>query len=190
MAYPYTPAFIAFCGGAPLEEISAEFKIPLDSLRAKIRQEGWRTLANRMSGRLQVEINPNESTLAKIEANRAQNYEAAVKLRDHLRTVIDHLCAGTLRVKKLFHNKGQVIEYAAEPTPGDWVNIATYARTIFDMTYRALGDWASDKGSKTDTATGAPTPAPAFTVILPSAIAGPRMGGGKPDPGTLLLELN
>lgn len=174
MAYPYTPAFVAFCGGAPVEELAAEFKIPIESLKAKIRQEGWRLLANRMSGRITVDWTPNDAALVKCEENRAQNYRMAAELREHLKEMIAHLRAGTLRIKKQFHHRGQVIEAEVEPGPGDWLNIATYARTIADMTYRALGDHGANGGYKADASPEKAPPAPPVTIVMPSAVALPR----------------
>jgi hypothetical protein len=175
MAYPYTPAFVAFCRGAPVEEISAVFNIPLKSLQAKMRQEGWQTLANRMAGSITVDRTPNDEALAKCEENRAKNYEIASKLRDELGKTIENLAAGTLKIKKLWHNKGDVVEYWAEPTMADLLNIATFARTVHDMTYRALGDTVANGGHETDTSPGASPPTPPITIVLPEAIARPRL---------------
>lgn len=36
MAYPYTAAFIGFTRGVPVEDLAAEFKIPISALREKI----------------------------------------------------------------------------------------------------------------------------------------------------------
>jgi hypothetical protein len=174
MAYSYTPAFVAFCGGAPPGEIAEEFKIPLKSLQAKIRQEGWRGLANRMWGRIPADAGPNDGALDRIEANRAKNYEIAAKLREHVIEMVIALRAGTLRIKKQFQHKGQIVEYEAEPGPADWLNIATYARTVFDLTYRALGDFGANGGYKADASPGTPPPAQPIAVFLPAAIARPR----------------
>ena len=174
MAYCYTPAFVAFCGGASLEELADEFRIPIESLKAKVRAEGWRGLANRIAPRFGPETSPSEGILDKIEANRAKNYEAAAKLREHAVTVIHALCAGTLRIKKQFQHKGQVIEYEAVPGPSDWLNIATYLRTIADMTYRALGDHEANGRYRADAGPGSPPPAPPIAIVLPDAIAKPR----------------
>ena len=158
MAYPYTPAFVAFCGGAPIEEIAEKFNIPIKSLQSKIRQEGWRALANRLCGRISTDWTPYEDVLAKIEANRAKNYETAAKLREHLTDMVGHLHAGTLRIKKLFQHQGRVVEHEVSPGPADWLNIATYARTIADMSYRALGDHVANGGYKADASAATPPP--------------------------------
>jgi hypothetical protein len=174
MAYSYTPAFVAYCQGAPVEEIAAELKIPVTSLQAKIRQEGWRGLANRMSGRIPADAGPNDDALNRIEANRAKNYEIAAKLREHVIEIVIALRAGTLRMKKQFQHKGQIVEYEAKPGPAEWLNIATFARTVFDLTYRALGDFGANGGYKADASPGTPPPAQPISIILPAAIARPR----------------
>lgn len=175
MAYPYTPAFVAFSGGAPLEEIAEEFKIPIESLKAKVRQEGWRGLANRITGRMVADVTPYDEAFKKIEANRAKNYEAAAKLREHLMEIIQHLSDGTLRIKKWFQRKGQMVEYQVEPSPADLLSIATYARTITDMTYRALGDFqAQGKAVQDAPAASLTPPPPPITIVLPGPVSRPR----------------
>ena len=174
MAYAYTPAFVAFCYGSPIEEISKEFNIPIKSLMAKIRQESWRSLAERLARRIMPETAPHDSILDKIEANRAKNYEIAAELREHLVTIVNALRIGALRIKKRFQRKGQVIEHEVEPGPADWLAIATYLRTVTDMTYRALGDHEGNGGYKADASPGTPPPASPITIILPAAVAEPR----------------
>src|SRR5262249_43722304 len=139
MAYLYTPAFVAYCKGASAEEIAREFEIPIESLKAKMRQEGWRTLANRLAPQEATNPRASERILDKIEANRAANYETAARLRNDLEKIVEALLNGTLRIKRQWQFRGKVIEYDAEPTIADRLNIANYARTIADLTYRALG---------------------------------------------------
>jgi len=174
MPYRYTPAFVAFCAGTPAEEISAEFNIPLKSLQSRIWSEGWKGLATRMAGRITPELTPQDEALTRCEANRARNYEVADKLRDHLIEIVEALRAGTLKVKKQWQYQGRVIEFDAEPTPSDLVNIATYAMTIANLTYRALGDHVATGGYKPDVSAGTPPPAPPVAIVLPSAVARPR----------------
>jgi hypothetical protein len=169
MAYTYTPAFIAFCNGAPPEEISSEFGIPLKSLLAKIREEGWRGLANKLADRAAVSVTPSEKILAKIEQNRAENYGVADALRTELSRIITKLSAGTLKFKKVM--KGEIVE--VPPSPADLVNIATFARTIADLSYRALADSGTrDEPAGADAATT--NPPGGVTVILPAVAVHPR----------------
>jgi hypothetical protein len=181
MAYSYTPAFVAYYLGAPLEEIATQLNIPLKSLQAKARQEGWRSLMMRMSERTAPDYAPSTEALDKIEANRRKNLEVACNLRDDLKTVVAALVAGTLRIKRLIN--GTIVE--CEPTPNDRLTIATYARTVFDMIYRAVGDHAANGGRKADASPESPPPAPPTTIILPAAIALPRELRGEP-PARLL----
>jgi hypothetical protein len=171
MAYRYTPAFVAYCKGAPAEEIAAAFKIPLKSLKAKMREEGWRGLAEKLMEQIPVPSRRDEQALAKCEANRVKNLQMADALREDLIRTLNHLRDGTLRIGKQWHNRGAVVEYAAEPTIADRVALANYATMIANLTYRALGDVSpSDPAAPA----GAPPPPPPITVILPALVAQPR----------------
>ena len=181
MAYSYTPAFVAYCGGASLEEIAGELKIPLKSLRAKARQEGWLSLLERMAGRIAPEYSPNTDALDKIEANRWENFKVASKLFDDLKTIVAALAAGTLRFKRVIN--GTIVE--CEPTPNDRLTIASYARTVTEMTYRALGDHAANGGRIADASPGNTPAASPITIILPEAIALPREQRGEPTASLL-----
>ena len=126
MAYPYTPAFVAFCQGAPAEEISAVFNIPLKSLQAKMRQESWQTLANRMAGSITMDRTPNDEALAKCEENRAKNYEIASKLRDELGKTIENLARRFENQKSCGCNKGGSCRVSdGAGAMADLLNIAT-----------------------------------------------------------------
>lgn len=171
MAYKYGPALVAFSKGTPTEEIAEVFKIPIDSLKAKIREEGWNSLVNELNVPNFSCPKQTEEALKKCEENRHKNYEIASKLRDDAKQIIEGLLAGTLRIKKQFHNRGQIVEFEAEPTLADRVNLATYVRTITDLTYRALGDMAVNGGPGELLTLPAPPP---VTIILPTAVAAPR----------------
>jgi len=174
MAYSYTPAFVAYCNGQSPDTIAAALNIPIDSLKSKMRQEGWKGLADKLLGQNgPVPVN-TEDAFARLEANRAKNYEDACRLRDKLSRMLDELEAGTLRIKKYFLQKGEVVEYDAEPSMSDLVQIATFARMVQDMTYRGLGDQGVNAGHKADAAAGAQPPVAPITIILPKAIALPR----------------
>jgi len=95
-------------------------------------------------------------------------------MREHLFEMIAALNAGTLRIKKQFQHQGKIVEYEAEPSILDRLNLATYARTVTDMTYRALGDHVANGGYKADASPGTPPTAPSVTIVLPAAIAKPR----------------
>jgi len=174
MAYSYTPAFVAYCKGAPIEEISAEFNIPIGSLKSKMRQEGWKSLADSLLDQNGPVPGNAAEALVRIEANRAKNYETATTLRDALDRTLAQLELGSLRVKKYWQHKGQIVEYDAEPSIADVLNIAVFARTVADLTYRALGDTVANGGHKADASPGTTPPTPPITIVLPDVIARPR----------------
>jgi hypothetical protein len=173
MAYSYTPAFVAYCKGLAVEEIAREFNIPLDSLKSKIRQEGWKGLADRMCGLNGPVPADTVAALDRIEANREKNYETASKLRDQINALLDQYAAGTLRIRKYFIVKGAAAGYDAVPTPSDLLNLATCARTIADLTFRSLGDMAGQAGKKTANPETNPVSHP-IKINLPPIISLPR----------------
>jgi hypothetical protein len=77
-------------------------------------------------------------------------------------------------VTKVFHYKGKTIEVEAQPSMADRVNLATYARTIADITYRALGDFGEKSDLKANASAKPRETVPPITIILPKEIALPR----------------
>lgn len=118
---------------------------------------------------------PMKAKLELIRRNREVNYKVACELRDDLLEVVAKLRSGELTLEKQWHNKGAVTRAEVEPSIVDRVNLATYARTVADLSYRALGDMAMGEKAASDAGagTGAGAPPP-ITIILPGAIAGPR----------------
>src|ERR1035441_6862127 len=76
----------------------------------------------------------------------------------------------------------ECVSTAPSGSPADWVNIATYAQTVAQGTYRALGDFQAQDKPGQDAAGGqAQAPqGPAITIILPSVVALPRSQRGLP----------
>lgn len=190
--YQWEAAFVAFCAGAPIDEISAIFEIPLSTLQSKMTSAGWNGLRGKLPLVTMEQWNPSalaenraaaesalpariNAKLEAIEANRQENLKVFTALRDHLIENLRDLQAGKLVVERIFHNKGMITRAEAAPGPSDWVNISTYARTIADGTYRALGDFQGQEKMGQDAAAGTATaPQPSITIILPGAIAQPR----------------
>lgn len=186
----WMPVFVAYCNGTSFEDLALNFDIPEDKIRRKAVEDNW--LTNRTALPLvtnpgmtaevaleRVESGLTPSVAAKfkvIEENRQKNLAAFEELREHAIAKIKAFKDGTARVERAWNNKGVVVTHEAEPGPGDWVNIATYLRTIAEGTYAALGDRAA--GAKND-GSSAPAAAtmpsgPAITIILPAAVAQPR----------------
>ena len=201
ISYPWQAAFVAYCNGSPIDEIAQVFDIPLDKVHRHMAAEGWAGLRARLPlvtlqqtttdgqmvkegegtecmgrrGTPQALVPAVAAKLELIQQNRDANLAVFVQLREHLVENVRGLRDGTLKIERLFHFKGSVVEHASTPGPGDWVNIAAYARTIAEGTYRALGDFQSQEKAGQDAAAGASAPSgPAITIILPNVIASPR----------------
>jgi hypothetical protein len=106
--------------------------------------------------------------------NNTSYYLLPPVLREHLMHIVKALRAGTLRIKKVLHYRGQTIEYLAKPGPAEWLSIATYATTVANLTYRALGGFGALGGYTADVTAGTPAPAPPVTIVLPGVVARPR----------------
>lgn len=175
--HPFERAFALFCHGEPVEDIAMQLNIPLNVLEKRANGEKWVELRNKMPVQMVKSELPAEAEaqFRLIAENREKNLAVFVELRDHVIEQVKALKDGRLKVKKHWNNKGVVVEKETEPSTGDLVNIATYARTIAEGTYRALGDFGSDgKGPSNPSAAAGVPSAPAITIILPAAIAQPR----------------
>lgn len=103
-----------------------------------------------------------------IEKNRAKNFEMAELLRDRLMHDFLALRQGTLRVERAVSSRGQVVHVEVEPGPQDLVALANAAKSVAEITYRALGDVeSSDKSAK-----GGDSGGNSITVILPTVVHG------------------
>lgn len=179
--YKWAAAFAAYCQSTPLSEISQTLGIPMALLKERCKGEVWSRVRKSMVENTQAlarldEVQPDnsltEKKLAALQRNRERNLIAVNKLMEHAVEAIEKLRDGTLELEKVFNGKAGIVRATVKPSTGDWVNIATYLRTLQDLSYRALGDTtASEKGNQ-DVPVG--TPGPAITIILPAAIAAPR----------------
>lgn len=176
--YNWPAVFVAYCNGCPLEELAQVYGIELITLRAYEMNQGWAKLrASIPQAQETALMKPGDAArkLKLIEENRLQNLGIWVELRDHLLTVVRDLKDGKLKIERLFHNKGMIVRDETDPTTGDMVNIAAYAKTIAEGTYRALGDFqAQEKAGQDASAGAAASGVPAITIILPGVIAAPR----------------
>lgn len=182
--YNWTAAFVAFCNAVPLEEISAVFSIPVDTLENKIRTESWQKLRTKLppsealvpvnsESRLPAVPDDREAKLAALQENRNKNLAVFSALRDDLVELVTRLRDSTLQVERQWHNRGLVTRAMVDLSISDRVNLAVYAKTVAEGTYRALGDFAAAEKAGQDAVVGQAA-APAITIILPGVIAAPR----------------
>lgn len=179
MANPVNPfhskqraaAFVEFCKGQTLEEISFGLSIPIDLVKNWYHNENW--LGNSRQALVPVQ---RVGELAKrdtaaIEANRQVNLNIARKLQEELLETIDKLRKGELILEKVFANGRREKVLAG---PKDVECIANTARTVADISYRALGDVIEIKHTgdqRPDAGGGAGNQ---ITIVLPSLVATPR----------------
>ena len=108
-----------------------------------------------------------ESRMRRLEANRAKNFELADILREKLLRDFQALRDGTLKVERAVAYKGEVHHTEVEPGPQDMVALANAAKSVAEMTYRALGDVAAEDRQVTNGKNG---DAASITVILPTVV--------------------
>lgn len=189
----WAAAFTAFVGGSTLDEIAAVYDMPLDTLKRRSIDEKWSVMKGKIleqskalvttdAGPMtQLEANnqllPPEvrARLALIKHNREVQYQRAVKMGEELDDILQKIRAGTYKVgKHISVPKIGPVWVEAAPGPADLVNIATYARTLADLAYRALGDAAADGQERRTEVSATNGPQQAITIILPTAIGAPR----------------
>ena len=117
--HPWQAAFVAYCNGAPADEISQIFDIPLRTLRSRMQHENWAKLRDKLplgTGETALPAKIN-AKLEVIADNRRVNLEAFAELREHAIEMVTALKEGRLKVQKQFHNKGSVVTCEAAPGP-------------------------------------------------------------------------
>lgn len=164
--YNYASAFSLFCQGKTIQEISDSLGIPLKTLKNRSLAEGWTRLAANMAERGQGLIR-QEDKLEIIQANREANYAIAVKLREAVLNAATQLAAGTLMVPRLLRD-GSVVQVPSGPA--DMVAIVTSAKSLSEMSYRAVGDVLAAPES----GPAASQSAQQIVIMLPGAVATPR----------------
>lgn len=191
--------FLAFTRGAGPEELAEVFAVPVHLVRQRIKNEGWSALRDSADTLLpaaddsvrrrieDLQVQKAEARLQQIEDNRRANFEVACALRDDLFNLIRQIQDGTAKVEKLFCHKGEVIRAEQDVSYSDRVNLANYARTIADLSYRALGDSAAAFGAGTrqdgppgSAAQAAQAGASQINIIIPSVIASDRQSRAEP----------
>jgi hypothetical protein len=171
-------AFTAYVNNCPNEEIAQVYGMELATLQQVIARDGWQRLrASIPQAQAEALTKPNdgELKLKRLQENREKNLAIWAKLRDDLLEVVDKMRAGELMVERQWHSKGIITTQQVPLTMGDRVNLATYARTICDGTFRCLGDYQATEKPGQDAIGGqAAAGVPSITIILPGVVAFPR----------------
>lgn len=164
--YNWAAMFTSYASGSSLEDIADAFACPLPLLRRAATTQDWAAIASRLVTPPALPPKPETDTrLAILERNRAKNYEMADMLRDRLIHDFTQLRNGSLRVEKALVSKGQILHTDVEVGPSDLVALANAAKTVSDMTYRALGDVNAEERQ-----TKGAMEAASITVILPTVV--------------------
>lgn len=180
--YPWSAAFLAFCKGFTVPQISGVYGIPERTLEARAVDEHWAALASELT----VAKTPSQATrelkasLEDLEANRSKNLRVFERLRNVLSEKITQLERGELKIVKPFFSArtGEVTTAEIDPAPADLVQIAQAAKLVAEGTYRALGDAVAAEGvagGKVSSGDGTRQ----ITIYLPTLVAG---GTGKRAP--------
>jgi hypothetical protein len=202
----WAAAFTAFVGGSTIEEVAAVFGMDEKTLARRATDEKWKAMKDKIlaqsqalvlseSGRTtnalqaQNDLLPAEvrARLALIKHNREVQYQRAVKMGEELDRILQGVRDGSYKVGKwmAIPKLGpQWVEAAVGPA--DLVNIATYARTLADLAYRALGDAAADGQERRTEVSATNSPQQAITIILPTAIGAPRGERVLPGQGPVI----
>jgi hypothetical protein len=191
----WAAAFTAYVGGSTLDEVAAVFGIPPESVKRRSIDEKWLVMREKIlaQSRALVTTDSNSGPVSQLEANnqllppeirarlalikqnREQQYQRAVRMGEELDRILQGIKEGTYRVgKHISVPKVGPVWVEAAPGPADLVNIGTYARTLADLAYRALGDAAADGQERRAEVSATNSPQQAITIILPTAIGAPR----------------
>lgn len=166
-SYNYAAAFVEFCKHTSLEDIAVALVIPIERLRRRCHDENWSALAPRLEQGV-VAVNHAERGLERISANREKNLEIARLLQEDLLETVTRLRDDTLRVTKVT-SKG--LKFELELGMRERADLANYAKSVAELSYRALGDVEQGKNAVPE---GGLAGAQQITIILPGAVAAPR----------------
>lgn len=165
--YNYSAALVAYAQGSSLEDISESMGIPLQPLKNKARLDAWHRLTADLVPSLSAAPAARaERDLERIAENRARNYALARRLQEDLERQVELLVAGQLTGRRALRD-GTSVEYPAGLP--ERVALANYAKTVADLSYRALGDQLVARETEV-----VPAGAGAITIVLPAQVAAPR----------------
>lgn len=167
--YNRAAAFIEYCKGTSLDDISFALAIPLEHLQRWSREERWGALVPKLEvACVPTEPNNVQRAQERIQANRERNAAIFEGLQADLLDTVHKLRAGKLKTTRVFAN-GSTAEL--DPSLRDRCDLALYAKNVAEGSYRALGDVESVKNAPADS--GLPS-AGQITIVLPAPVAAPR----------------
>ncbi len=165
--YNHAAAFVAFSRGTPVDDIAHALAIPLDTLTGWVRNEGWAKLSGEMSSAVSIPAAKAERDLARIQDNRDRNAAIALKLQADLGAVVDSLLDGSLMLTRIL-SSGMQVQH--KPGIQDRAHLGAYAKSVAELSYRALGDALTAKEVE-----GMPGAAATVHIHLPAQVASPRV---------------
>jgi hypothetical protein len=181
-------AYSLYVEGKSLAEIARITGEPYEVLQKRAQREDWAVLATKLRDGLPAcaPDDPNRSLpavqadkakwhLERVQANRERNIAVIQKLQDDLLHTVNKLASGELKLRRYWCSKGIISHVDADPGLQDRVALATYAQTVMNLSYQALGDKAilGDKATQ-EMGPGAAQSVPQITVVLPGIIQQPR----------------
>ena len=171
----YAAAFLEFMNGGSLEEISKTLDIPYQKLFRRARGERWASLVNKLTAAAPETDSPaSELAIKRVMENREKNLVIARILQTDLLEQVEMLQEGFLTVSRPT-SAGAIIEVPAGIK--ERAELASYARDVAELSYRALGDAAPSRTESVNASSNsAHTP---ITIILPQVIALPRSARGS-----------
>lgn len=170
-------AFLEYCRGTPLEEISHALAIPFTKLCSWRNGDKWDVIRPDMPVELMpVRVGDGERQRERILENRERNLVIAQGLQEDVLELIGKLRAGKLKTLRTY-GTGKTFE--VEPSVRDRADLAHYANEIARLSYRALGDIPEMPERAVNPTQDGPVPGQ-ITIILPSPVAEPRRVGPGP----------
>ena len=113
-----------------------------------------------------------ERDLERIQENREKNLRIAQALQEDLLKQVELLRDGQLKIERIAGKNA--VRMQVEPTPRDRADLANYAKSVADLSYRALGDMLVAREAE-----GLPQQAASVTIILAAQIAAPRLDSSQ-----------
>lgn len=174
LSHNWPAMFIAYARGAELPAIAEIFGCPPDVLEKVAVAQRWGTLGERLRQEPIEADDVLSEKLERIEENRRQNFAVAANFRTDLERRARGLADGTLKVEQIVKYKGGYDVVQVDPTPKEVKALVDAARTMSEITYRAIGDFPETSKATRDSKHPAAGGGVHIQVNIPSAVSMPR----------------